>query len=319
MTPEAILNHPPSTLSYEQRLHYFDRGYLKLDAYVQGEELEGEELAGLQAAVRELVSRSGSLSESNPQYELADDHSAENPHPVVFKMVADLHPDIWAYVSGAHLTDVAVDLLGPDVKFRESYINFKKAGVGRNVSWHQDFPFFPTTNRAMITVLTYFEEVTEEMGPIRLLADSHRDPLYDHYDNSGWIGRLPDEVVAKLPMDQAVNLCGPAGTVIVFDNFMVHGSDANCSRHSRPVMVTGYAAADALPYTATPPSMRSPRTWQLLRGQPASFAHHEPIKVRVPPDWAHQKYIPPDWPERDLVNRLGYHPDDKMERVHGCF
>ena len=43
MTPEAILNHPPSTLSYEQRLHYFDRGYLKLDAYVQGEELEGEE------------------------------------------------------------------------------------------------------------------------------------------------------------------------------------------------------------------------------------------------------------------------------------
>ena len=62
----------------------------------------------------------------------------------------------------------------------------------------------------MITVLTYFEEVTEEMGPIRLLADSHRGPLYDHYDKSGWIGRLPDEVVATLPMDQAVSLCGPA-------------------------------------------------------------------------------------------------------------
>ena len=70
-------------------------GYLKLDAYVQG-----EELASLQAAVRELVSRSGSLSKSNPRYELADDHSAENPHPVVFKMVADLHPDIWTLSLG---------------------------------------------------------------------------------------------------------------------------------------------------------------------------------------------------------------------------
>ena len=138
MTPEAILNHPPSTLSNEQRLHYFDRGYLKLDAYVQG-----EELAGLQAAVRELVSRSGSLSESNPHYELADEHSAENPHPVVFKMVADLHPDIWTYVSGAHLTDVAVDLLGPDVKFRESYINFKEGRGWQKRELAPRLPVFP--------------------------------------------------------------------------------------------------------------------------------------------------------------------------------
>ena len=194
------------------------------------------------------------------------------------------------------------------MKFRESYINFKKAGVGRNVSWHQDFPFFPTTNRAMITVLTYFEDVTEEMGPIQLLGGSHRGPLHDHYDENGWIGRLPDDVVAELALDEATSLCGPAGTVIVFDNFMVHGSAANRGRRSRPVMVTGYAAADALPYTATPPSMRSPRTWQMLRGQPARFIHHEPIEVRVPPDWAHQKYIPPNWPEREVVSRPGYHP-----------
>ena len=161
----------------------------------------------------------------------------------------------------------------------------------------------------MITVLTYFEEVTEDMGPIQVLPESHQGPLYDHYDEHGWIGRLPDDVVAKLPLKDVVSLAGPAGTVVIFDNFMVHGSEANLSKRSRPVMVTGYAAADALAYTATPPSMRSPRSWQQVRGKPATIAHHESIKVRVPPDWSHQKYIPPDWPERDLVSRPGYHPE----------
>ena len=307
MTPQSILESDPIVLSQAQRHRYFDQGYLKLEAYVQG-----EELLRLQTACRELVSRSAALIESSPYYELADDHTAEQPHPVVMKMVADLSPIIWGYVSGAHLTNLAVDLLGPDVKFRESYINYKKAAVGRNVSWHQDFPFFPTTNRAMVTVLTYFEDVTDDMGPIQNLPGSHQGVLYDHYDENGWIGRLPDEVLADLPLRDAVSLAGPAGSVIAFDNFMVHGSQSNVSRHPRPVMVTGYAAADALPYTATPPSMRSPRTWHQVRGKPASFAHHEPIQVRVPPDWAHQNNIPPDWPERDLITRPGYHP--KKER-----
>ena len=307
MTPDSILSHTPISLSQNERRQFFDDGYLKLEAFVKN-----DVLGDLQSATGELVSRSSELSQSNPHYELADDHTIEQPHPVVMKMVADLHPTIWNYVSSPQLTDLAVDLLGPDVKFRESYINFKKAGVGRKASWHQDFPFFPVTNRAMITVLTYLDDVTEEMGPIRLVPGTHRGPLYDHYDENGWIGRLPDDVVAGLTLEHAISLPGPAGTVVVFDNFMVHGSNANRSRQSRPVMVTGYAAADALPYTSTTPSMYSPRTWQLLRGQPAAFAHHEPIKVRVPPDWAHQEYIPPDWPERDLVSRPGYHPSDKI-------
>ena len=296
MLAQDILDCAPIVLSQTQRHHYFDQGYLKLDGYLQG-----DEIASLQGALRTLISNSAQLTQSNAHYILAANHTAEEPHPVVMKMVADLSPVLWEHVSATRMTDLAVDLLGPDVKFREAYINYKKAAVGRNVSWHQDFPFFPTTNRAMITMLTYFEDVTEEMGPIKILAGSHQGPLYDHYDENGWIGRLPDDVVAELPLQDAVSLAGPAGTLIVFDNFIVHGSEANHSRHSRPVMVTGYAAADAFPYTATPPSMHSPKSWQQLRGKPAAMAHHEPIRVRVPPDWSHQTYIPPDWPERKLV------------------
>jgi hypothetical protein len=304
MKTQAILACTPVILSQEQRRRFFEQGYLKFDAYAQD-----AEVGKLQAAWRELMLASGTLTHSNSHYELADDHCASRPHPVVVKMVADLSADVWDYVRGLNLTNLAVDLLGPDVKFRETYINYKLAKVGRRVSWHQDFPFFPTTNRAMITVLTYIEDVTDNMGPVRVLPESHRGPLYDHYDESGWIGRLPDDVVDNLALQDSVSLAGPAGTVVVFDNFMVHGSEANLSDRSRPVMVTGYAAADAFAYTATPPSMRSPRTWQQVRGKPASAAHHEGIKVRVPPDWSHQDYIPPDWPERDLVSTPGYHSE----------
>ena len=138
MIPQVILDFVPITLSQAQRRHYFEQGYVKLDAYVQGDELET-----LQNGLRELVTRSAELTESNPHFELADDHTHEQPHPVVMKMVADLSPVIWDYVSGTHLTNVAVDLLGPDVKFRESYINYKKAEVGRNVS---EIEYDPTSH-----------------------------------------------------------------------------------------------------------------------------------------------------------------------------
>ena len=143
MKQQAILDHAPIVLTQAQRHDYFDQGYLKLDGYVQDAELEN-----IQRGLRELVQASATRTESSPHFELADDHSTKHPHPVVMKMVADLSPVIWDYVSGTHLTNLAVDLLGPDVKFRESYINYKKAEVGRNVSWHQDFPFFrPPTGR----------------------------------------------------------------------------------------------------------------------------------------------------------------------------
>jgi hypothetical protein len=78
---------------------------------------------------------------------------------------------------------------------------------------------------------------------------------------------------------------------------MLLGSAPNTTPRNRPVLVIGYAAADAFAYTATPPSMYSKRTWQIVRGRPAPAAHFEVVPCRVPPDWSLNAYIPPDWPE----------------------
>ena len=44
------------------------------------------------------------------------------------------------------IADVAADLLGPDVLFHHSKLNFKWPDATSEVKWHQDIQFYPHTN-----------------------------------------------------------------------------------------------------------------------------------------------------------------------------
>ncbi len=295
MTPEEILSHPASILTEEQRAAFFEDGYLCFEGLIAG-----AALTSIQAAMADLVEESRALIETSLEFMLAPGHSAAVPRLIQLRRVVETHPGFWNFASRGTLVDVAVDLLGPDVRFREAYINCKWARIGGAVSWHQDFPFFPVTNRAMITTLTYLEDVTPEMGPIMVVPGSHRGVLYDHYDDDGkWIGRLRHEDLARAGLESAVALAGPAGTVTIFDASSVHGSLANLTDRGRPALVTGYAAADAYPYMSTPPPMETRWVWDIVRGRPAPVAHLAGERIRVPPDWGRIGYMSPDWPEKD--------------------
>ena len=297
MLPETILAHPPRVLATPAREAFLREGYACMPGFV-----DGPTLARLQGALRDLVELSRERPGNDDDFTLAAGHSAADPRLVTVRRVHDLHPAFWAFAARSRLVELVADLLGPDVKFREAYINYKRARDGEAVSWHQDFPFFPMTNRAMLTALVYLGDTTPEMGPIAVVPGSHRGRLFDHYDAAGtWSGRVAvaDEEAAGVA--RAVAQPGPAGTVVLFDSCAVHGSAPNTSNRDRPVLIIGYAAADAFPYTATPPSMFSARTWQVVRGKPARAAHFEAVDCRVPPDWSHQAYVPPDWPEGSNV------------------
>ncbi|MGH6952536.1 MAG: phytanoyl-CoA dioxygenase family protein [Alphaproteobacteria bacterium] len=293
MTPDQVLAHAPRVLTEAERRSFFRDGFVTLPGWV-----ESSTLTALRSALAEIVELSRERPATDEDFTLATGHGPRDPRLVTARRVHDLHPAFWSYAARSRLADLAADLVGPDVKFREAYVNFKRARDGEAVSWHQDFPFFPMTNRAMLTVLTYLEDTTIEMGPIALVPGSHRSELYDHHDRAGrWIGRVSDEDLPQAPVGRAAPQPGPAGTLVIFDSCVLHGSAPNATPRHRPVVVIGYAAADAFPYTSTPPSMHSKRTWQIVRGKPAPFAHHELVRCRVPPDWSQTAYLPPDWPE----------------------
>ena len=287
MTPEQILEQPAQVLDDAQRRAYFEHGYLHLQSF-----LPDDVLAQLRAAFNELTERYRYQTASDDDVLVEQDHSPENLRFKRFNRTTDQHQAFWAYAANSVLTELVSDLVGLSVRFRESYLNCKAPHGGDAVDWHQDFPFFPHTNKALLTTLTFLEDVSADIGPIMVFPGSHRGVLYDHYNtDASWAGKVPDADLAKLDTSNALPLCGPAGTVVVFDCCMVHSSKPNSSAHSRPLLLNGYSAGDAFCYTSLPANMRATQAFSIVRGEPAEFAHHEPVAVKVPPDWGRDRYI----------------------------
>jgi len=196
----------------------------------------------------------------------------------------DQHPDLWAFAQDPAVVDLVADLLGPDIRFHSSKLNFKWSEGGDAVRWHQDIQAWPHTNFGVLTFCVYLDETGPEQGPLTAVPGTHRGPLFEQFDDDGrWTGALADRDVATLPADTAVELGGPAGTVVLLHCRVVHGSAANYSSRMRPLLLNVYAAADALPMTPAPTP--TSRTGLLVRGREPVHVHMEPYPARLPPRW----------------------------------
>ena len=61
----------------------------------------------------------------------------------------------WEFASSDLMADIAEDLLGPNVKFHHSKLNFKWAEAGQEVKWHQDIQAWPHTDYSPLTMGIY--------------------------------------------------------------------------------------------------------------------------------------------------------------------
>ncbi len=280
MTPDEVLSHEPVVLTQEQRTSYFETGYLLLDRFIDEDWLER-----LWAVTRDFIEESRSLSASDKIFDLEPDHSADNPRLRRLVSPADRHPLYWEFASQGPIVDLAQDLLGPDIKFHHSKLNFKWAGGGEEVKWHQDIQFWPHTNYSPLTIGLYMNDVTDEMGPMGVVSGSHDGELFDLYNDRGqWAGAIAEQDLPRVALDKVAWLKGAAGSVTVHNCRSVHGSLPNNSSSMRPLLLNAYAAADAL--TLTPNPSQSRYSNQIVRGQPARWAHLDPRPVLIPPDWS---------------------------------
>jgi ectoine hydroxylase-related dioxygenase (phytanoyl-CoA dioxygenase family) len=194
------------------------------------------------------------------------------------------HPEFWAFATGV-IADVAADLVGPDVVFHHSKLNFKWNDGHDEVAWHQDIQFYPHTNYSPLTIGVYLQDTGMDDGPLGFMPGSHNGPLHDQYGADGrWTGRLSERDVASLHVERAVHVVAPAGSITVHNCRTVHSSPPNRSARPRPLLLNAYASADAFPYTPHP--QPSCNTGKLVRGKPARWAHHDPRPCLVPPDWS---------------------------------
>ena len=154
-----MLAHPPKVLTEAQREAYFRDGYLLLERFVPE-----DWLATLRGLSESFIDRSRSATASNDEFDLEADHCATAPRLRRLNQPVARHPDYWRFASESCITDLAEDLLGPNVTFHHSKLNFKWSGGGEEVKWHQDIQYWPHTNYSVLTIGVYLEDVGRDHG-----------------------------------------------------------------------------------------------------------------------------------------------------------
>jgi ectoine hydroxylase-related dioxygenase (phytanoyl-CoA dioxygenase family) len=146
------------------------------------------------------------------------------------------------------VVDALTRLIGPDVKAMQSMLFIKSEGKPGQ-AWHQDELFIPTRDRSLTAAWIALDDATVENGCLWVLPGSHRPgvlyPDRDHHDP-----RFDCEVEAfDFPYrDQdAVPVEVPAGSVVVFNGYLLHRSLPNTGRHGlRRALVNHYMSASSL-------------------------------------------------------------------------
>ena len=234
------------------------------------------------AVTAEFVERSRELTESNVVFDLDAGHSADEPRLRRLSSPTDLHETYWEFASQSAIVDVAVDLLGPDVKFHHSKLNFKAPHGGEEVKWHQDIQFWPHTNYDLLTIGVFLEDVEPGMGEVGFvpgqprrsaLRPLRRRPLGRRARRRRRRARRRGTGRVSRSDRPARSRCTTAGPCTA--------PRSNRSDRARPLLLQTYAAADALSYTDL--VRRSPHGEELIRGNPPRWARHDPRPCLLPP------------------------------------
>jgi phytanoyl-CoA hydroxylase len=139
-------------------------------------------------------------------------------------------------------------LIGPNVKAMQSMLFIKSEGKPGQ-AWHQDELFIPTRDRSLTAAWIALDDATVENGCLWVLPGSHRRgvlyPDRDHHDP-----RFDCEVEAfDFPYrdEDAVAVEVPAGSVVLFNGYLLRMSLPNSGRHGlRRALVNHYMSAESL-------------------------------------------------------------------------
>ncbi|WP_431912333.1 phytanoyl-CoA dioxygenase family protein [Nonomuraea jabiensis] len=224
-------------------------GYLVLDRALD----PGEVGDLLEEAVRICRGELGDISGALPAGDADTDDDVlrrflcvHYPHKLSGLMLDTMrHP---AVVSA--LTSV----IGPNVKAMQSMLFIKSEGEPGQ-AWHQDELFIPTRDRSLTAAWIALDDATVENGCLWVLPGSHRrgvlypnrehdDPRYDcTVESYGF----PFDDSDAVPVEVA------AGTVVVFNGYLLHKSLPNTGRRGyRRALVNHYMSAESLLPWAVP-------------------------------------------------------------------
>lgn len=271
-------------LSSNDVTFYERNGYLLLERFI-----DDDWLARLRAATERFVAESRTMVQSSARVLLEPSHRPDCPRLRRIPNPVCHDADFEAFGIRGPLLDIAEDLLGPDIRFHHSKLNFKWLDGGEAVEWHQDIQFWPHTNYSPLTIGVYLQDVTDEMGPMGVVPGSHQGEIFHLVNEQGaWNGAINSTDLRRVALDRVVWLTGPAGSVTVHNCRTVHGSMPNHSPSMRPLLLHTYSAADALPVTDLMHGV--PFSNEIVRGRTPPSIRFDATPCPMPPDFRRTGY-----------------------------
>jgi len=137
-------------------------------------------------------------------------------------------------VSSAPLRDVAVDLLGPDVRLYWDQAVYKKPGTESPFPWHQDNGYTFVRPQQYLTCWVALTDVDEDNGCPWVVPGLHRQGTLAHRTSELGYVCLDDA-------PDAVAVPARAGSVVVFSSLTPHCTGPNRTEEVRRSYIVQYA------------------------------------------------------------------------------
>ena len=155
-------------------------------------------------------------------------------------------PEFLERTRDPRLTDPVVDLIGPDLLGLNNLYIWKPPKIGLGFPWHQDKWYF---NRQYITTKTVgtwtaIDAADIENGCLYVIPGSHKKGVREHVELEG--SQQNEFKLALGARDEdGVAVEVPPGTVVFFNNELLHKSTDNHSERFRRCNVAHYISADS--------------------------------------------------------------------------
>ena len=262
-------------LEQAQKDFFAENGFLRVPGV-----LSPEKLRAIQAETDRVVQAASGVEDHNEIYDLEASHKPNAPR---VRRIKTPHLHFSAFedlVRDTDLTDPVAGLIGEDIRLYGGKINIKAAGYGAPVEWHQDWAFYPHTNDDVLTVAIMLDDMDADNGSLGIMAGSHKGPIFDHHADGAFCGAL-DLAANSLDFDQAAQMTGRAGDMLIFHSRCVHGPPANRSNRQRRLMIWEMTAVDAWPLAGLRDGYDEFERW-VIRGESSLVPRLEDVPVRMP-------------------------------------
>lgn len=134
------------------------------------------------------------------------------------------------------IVDRLEQMLGGEVYYYHSKMNFKEPFTGGAWAWHQDYGYWYNNGclfPSMASVFIALDPATRENGCLQVLRGSHQMGRVEHGKFGQQTGADPERVAAAMERLELVYCEMGAGDALFFHGNTLHASDANLSDKPR--------------------------------------------------------------------------------------